>query len=324
MKINSLKNIYNYCNSITAEKPNKFYKIGNYCLNKIGDEVNLSSIDNMPKYLKILLRYFSPSRIKEMAQMNLFVANKVKGYFDKLYGAENYTVIAVGRSVASIAETMKALDTDVKIIPLSGLRDGLPRIIPNLQEYENYLNSIGISKQNFAQNPNKKYILFDYSSSGNTLEAAQKLFEQKLLFPNNGQLTNISINEIMNENFLTSELSVLFNLNRFKIFSPVGKLNIFDLKKCFAQSTPQTAEEYSSKAAMYIRKLFLFHIFDNIKTPALKVPNIKKEMAAVDRQYLCPEAARVRLIREITEQDKYFKQLEHLIKNSEARVQKQD
>ena len=93
MKINNFKN-YLHSNRL-FKKQNSFYHIGNYCLNKIGDKIDSVAIKKMPQPLKLLLRYFSPTRIKEMAQINIYAANKIKSYFDGLCGENNYTLIAI-------------------------------------------------------------------------------------------------------------------------------------------------------------------------------------------------------------------------------------
>ncbi len=268
----------------------------------------------MPRRLKLLLRYFSPARIKEMAQINLYAANKVKSHFDDLYGANNYTLIAIGRSVASIAETTKALGADVKIIPLSGLRHGLPKNIPNKDVYKKYLDSVGINKDNFEQSC-KKYILVDYSYSGNSLEAVQKFFKQNFLASNKGQLLCVSINDLLREEFYSRDWNLLFSLNRFKLFSQVGKLDIDNLKKVFIQANASSAEEYHSRAAQYMRKLFLFHVFDKLNCNKFEYVKPDKELKMLNKHHLSQKAMRAKLDLAIKKQQFYLEQLKSLVHN---------
>ena len=304
MKINNLKNhLHNY---ISFNKTNKYYHIGNSCLDKIPDQINSATIKNIPLPLKLLLRYFSPTRIKEMAQINLYAANKVKSYFDNLYGTNNYTLIAVGRSVASIAEVSKALGSDVKIIPLSGLRNGLPKNIPNTDIYKKYLDSIGINKNNFAGK--KKPILIDYTYSGNSLEAAQSFLEHNYLTFNKEKLTCFSINNLLKDEFFNNGWDLLFSLNRFKLYSMVGKLNIDNLKNVFTQANANTAEEYKSRAARYIRKLFLFHVFDKLSSNKFEYVKPDKELDMLNKHYLSQKAMKVQIELFIKSQNRYLEQ----------------
>ncbi len=158
-----------------------FIKIGNSYLKNFEQELSPDTVSKLDKSIKVLLNKVTPKRIKELAQVNCYAAAKSKKYFDSLYGENNYTLIAIGRSVASIAETMKYLGADVKIIPLSGLRNGLPKEIPNIDLYKKYLSKIGINLGMLEKNKDKKYILFDYQYSGNSLQNADEFIRKNIL-----------------------------------------------------------------------------------------------------------------------------------------------
>lgn len=313
MKINSIKNIYNFY-SKKQPKAIRYYRMGDYCCSQINSELNTSSIDKIPTILKFLLRRITPTRIKEMAQLNLNIANKIKVHFDNKYGKNNYALISIGRSVASIVETAKELGMEAYILPLSGLKKGLPQNIPNLDLYKKYLAQIGLNKEKLDKFPNKKYVLIDYTSSGNSLETAKKLFEQ-YLFPNNkGQIVNTSINKILelDKNLANKNIDILFCFNRFKLYSPVGKLDITNLEQCFEQSNPKTSREYNSKAARYIRKIFLFNVYDRLKQQKrIKITPPKKELDATYKHYLTNQAIESRANMMIQKQRK---QMEEIIK----------
>lgn len=291
MKINNFKNYI--CNNISFNKQKKYYHIGNYCLEKIPDNINSETIKKVSLPLKLLLRYFSPIRIKEMAQINLYAANKVKSYFDSLYGINDYTLIAIGRSVASIAECAKALGADVKIIPLSGLRNGLPKKIPNTNIYKKYLDSIGINKNSL--NGKRKHILIDYTYSGNSLDAAKSFLEQNCLTFNDKQFECFPINSLLKDEFYNNGWDLLFSLNRFKLYSMVGKLNMNNLKNVYTQANANTAEEYKSPAARYIRKIFLFHVFDKLNSNKFEYVKPDKELKMLNKHYLSQKAMSARL-----------------------------
>lgn len=188
---------------------------------------------------------------------------------------------------------MKYLGADIKIIPLSGLKKDLPNYIPNVETYQNYLNKIGINLETLNKNPNRKYILFDYSYSGNTLENCDTFFRKNIFQSNPQNLINKSINEVLKEDF-RKNFHLLFSLNRFKDFSSVGKLNIMDLKNCFTQANESTAIEYKSNMAKYLRKIFLFNVCEYIKKGKFK-NTCNEELKALDKHYLSQKAMRVRL-----------------------------
>ena len=298
MIINTTKNLIYPTNSQLHNEPSfqgsrKFLKITSSCLNKIDTNITPQTISKTPLSTRFLIEQFTPKRIKELAQINCFAADKVKTYFDKLYGQNNYTVIAIGRSVASIAETMKYLGADTKIIPLSGLKSDLPNSIPNVETYKSYLNKIGINLEALTKNPNRKYILFDYSYSGNSLGNCDTFFRKNIFKSNPQNLINKSINEVLKEDF-QNNFHLLFSLNRFKDFSSVGKLNIMDLKNCFTQANESTALEYKSNMAKYLRKIFLFNVCKYIKKGNFK-NTCNNELKALDKHYLSQKAMRVRL-----------------------------
>ena len=270
-----------------------FIKIGNSYLKNFEQELSPDTVSKLDKSIKVLLNKVTPKRIKELAQVNCYAAAKSKKYFDSLYGENNYTLIAIGRSVASIAETMKYLGADVKIIPLSGLRNGLPKEIPNIDLYKKYLSKIGINLGMLEKNKDKKYILFDYQYSGNSLQNADEFIRKNILNSDPENLIKISINEVLDKDFYTN-FHLLFSLNRFKEFSSVGKLNIMNLKNCFKQSNPFTAIEYQSNMAKYLRKIFLYNVFECMKKDTY-INSCESELKALYNHYLSDQAMIIRL-----------------------------
>ena len=64
------------------------------------------------------MREVTPARIKELGQLNCYAADKIKNELDKKFGEKNYVLVAIGRSLSSIAELMGKMGVDTKIIPL--------------------------------------------------------------------------------------------------------------------------------------------------------------------------------------------------------------
>ena len=61
----------------------------------------------MSEEFKQALREKTPKRMRELAQLNCFASFKVKNFLDSKFGQNNYTIIAIGRSISSITEFMK-------------------------------------------------------------------------------------------------------------------------------------------------------------------------------------------------------------------------
>lgn len=291
MKINSIKSS-NYIypspqSSIQSfEGSRNYIHIGRSYLDKIGEEVTPKTVEELPTLSKILLRFYTPKRVKELAQMNCYAAEKVKGYFDSVYGKDNYTLISIGRSVASIAETMKHMGADVRVIPLSGLGELLPIKIPDKAIYKEYLDKIGINKEVINKNKDRKYILMDYVCTGESLENAEYFIKREILNSDPKNLIKVSVNQALGDEF-NNKFAFLFSLSRFKEFSPVGKLSLLDLKRCFSQANFSTSVEGKSNMANYLRKIFLFNVFDNLKNGSFD-NRCKKEMQAIEKHYLTP------------------------------------
>ncbi len=297
MIINSFNNTF-YPNrqqrnrNVSFNGQNEFIRIGNSCLKQIGDTISPAVYDNISPSIKSVLENVTPKRVKELAQLNCFAAIRGKAYFDKSYGRNNYTLIAMGRSVASIAETMRFLGADVKIIPLSGLREKLPKTVPDVDVYRKYLDSIGINIDLLEKNPNRNYILFDYTYSGNSLCNADSFFRRDIFGKNPCNFFLESINQVLGKDF-QENFHTLFSLNRFKDFSSVGKLDILNLKNCFSQASEVDAVEYKSNMAKYLRKIFLFNVCDCLRKG--KYQNVcEEEFKALDRHYFSQEAMRAR------------------------------
>ena len=137
-------------------------------------KINQQNVQSLPQEVKDFLRQITPLRLKELAQMNCFAAEKVKTELDKKYGENNYVIISLGRSVSSICELMKFFGVDVKHLPMSGLRRTKFKDIQidehSLNVFKEYLNFIGLTKNNLEKNKEKKYILIDYTHYGRSLD----------------------------------------------------------------------------------------------------------------------------------------------------------
>lgn len=214
---------------------------------------NLSLVD------KLKFRLLTPLFMKRDVRMNYYAACHSCQYFDKLYGRDNYTLMIIGRSVASIGETIGLLGRDVKFLPMSAISDSLPESIEHIDVYRKYLASIGLTKEFIEKNPKRSFILMDFVSSGGTLENAHKFLSRSDLLGNPDRLQTISVQRAMGvDNLATSYLELLFMFSRFKTYSPISSLSLMQLDKTFEKLKPESGFEDK-------RNLFLFNIMRRIE-----------------------------------------------------------
>jgi len=251
-------------------------------LNKIG-EITFENVKNTDIKTRRYLSKNSPERLKELAKMNCFAANKVKTELDKKYGEKNYVVIAIGRSVSSIAELLKIMGIEAINIPLSGLRKRTVKDIPEdyLHTYKSYLVQSGLSKTDLKNNPDKTYVIMDYSNSGKSLKRAEEMLKSDYLLGDAKNLTAVSINELLGKDYKKRKFEDLFNCSRFKDFSFVGKLHVDNLNNVFEVCSPDRVKEYQGNITQGLRKLFWFNTFNFLDKNNFKNIMPTKEYNAV-------------------------------------------
>ena len=243
-----------------AEKPTNRFIHKFYSILKPIENITAESYANLSKWKINKLRKATPKRLLELAQTNCNLAKKIKSNLDKEYGKNNYTVISVGRSVSSVTETLKDLGVNVKFLPLSNMKINFQATSKGIDEYKKYLETIGFTPEKLSKNPSHKYILFDFAVSGNTLRYLKHTLNDVFGFWQNPNLITKEINQ-----YTSKPLQDLFYHERFKNFSPVGKLKPREFENVFMQANADTAVEYKSEMAKNIRKLFRFCVLDNLK-----------------------------------------------------------
>lgn len=229
--------------------------------------VNYSKLDNLTyqKYKslsffdKLKVKFITPLSIKRDAQATYYAARCAKGYLDEHFGRDDYTLMIIGRSLASVGETIGYIGGDVKLLPMSGLSYGLPESIEHVDVYKKFLNSIGLNKKFIEENPDRHFILLDYVSSGGTLKNAHKFLSRPDLLGNFDRLEILPANLLFRNNrFLGVGLELLCLFSKLKKYSPVSSLNLSELDKTFERVLPEP--KYKDK-----RNLFLFHIMRKVE-----------------------------------------------------------
>ena len=261
-----------------------FIQRGNHYLKKNAEPIDRINFSKLSLLDKLKLRVLTPARLKALAKVNCSIALDSKIYLDEMYGKNNYTVISVGRSLASIAETMKDLGANTLMLPMSGLKKGLPEQIPNIRILKQYLNQIGLTKEILEKNPHHRYILFDYMYTGNSLYSALKLLQNNELLGKTNNLSIISINQILDSRLKHENLEMLFSFNRFKEFAPIGKLNILNLENIFSQANSNSAQELQGNISKYLRNLFRFNVIDTITNGNFK-SSAQKEIQLLEARF---------------------------------------
>lgn len=260
-------------NSISFARPSSYYnptdiqpKSCSICANA-GEfapkrEVNFCGKTLLPKFIK---RMLIPGRIKDDAGFHCYLAHKMKMFFDFNYGIRNYTVISIGRSMASMTETLGKMRRETVCLPLSGLSNGLPhQEIKDIAVYREFLKSKGLTKEIIEANPDKHYILVDNSISGDSLRNAKKFLSREDLLGNPERLETKSAEEIFGDKYNKLSLSYLFTSQRFQDYSPVGYLNLYELKNTFEQANYRTCGMYENKWTLMRKQLFDFLVQDLI------------------------------------------------------------
>ena len=269
-------------------------------LNKIG-KMTLKNVAQANEDTCDFLRNATPARLKELAMMNCFAADKIKQELDKVYGENNYVLVTIGRSISSIVETMDKLGVEAKIIPLSGLRRGEIDSVPkeDLNIYKTFLVQVGLSKTDLERNKNKTYILMDYTYYGRSLKKAEQLLKKDEILGDVKNLISMPVSEVLGRDYEERGFKKLFEYCRFKNFAFVGKLHIDDLKDVYNQCSPERVAEYRGNVNDGIRKLFWFNVFDSLLKNNYSDIFPRKEFSALYAHHLSPKAIQNYLRREI-------------------------
>lgn len=122
-----------------------------------------------------------PVYVKEAAEESVFAGQMTKEMYDEKYGKDNYVFVSIGTSPAGIAKVMEYMGADVRYVPVTSLNmmsnEELNNFIEKkkeLKEYKDFLNSIGLNKNNIEKSE-KHYIFADFTVSGKSLNIASDI-----------------------------------------------------------------------------------------------------------------------------------------------------
>ena len=158
--------------------------------------------------------------IVEAAKETAKLTKTFKKALDKEYGKENYVVVSIGTSPALIGKGLELMGTDVRYVPISGIRFLHPEECPPEtvkkkmgKNYLKFLNSIGLNKDKVNKD-DRKYILCDYTASGNSLKFAHYVATD-VLGMDKDKIVSLSLNDFLKQYLKDQEdekqLRVLYN-----------------------------------------------------------------------------------------------------------------
>ncbi len=184
---------------------------------------------------------------KEAADINLDMALILKPELDKKYGEDNYVFVSIGRSPSGIARVFEFMGVETKYLPISGLRnypdeDCVIGGAEGLREYGKFLKEQGITNIDIDFS-DKKYLFFDYTYSGKSLDYFKKLIKRyyRVNQPNmefislNGELNNSVDDSSYKKRMVQEYIEEFLRSSHMQEFSGISELrvkNLFKINEC--------------------------------------------------------------------------------------------
>ena len=220
---------------------------------------------NLTQKQKFILNQIVPDFVNDDVETNYAIAKLVKKYFEEKYnGLKDFTILAIGRSLASICETLYHMGADVRFLPMSGMKyfEQFNVTPDKMKRYRDYLNSIALTKDKIKQNQNRDYVIVDYTRSGRSLENAYKFLTNSELLGDSPNITTLGTDKIVDslqEKFLYDD--------NLKKYSHIGYLQPCEFENVFKAANPYDYEnpEWSFIATnKEIAKLFRLKLFEKL------------------------------------------------------------
>ena len=245
--------------------PNKYGKKAALLLNLIKNMTGIEYL-NLTEKQKYILDRVTPNVIEHDANTNYELACSLKTYLKERYGEfKNYTILSIGRSLASCCETLRNMGANIKFLPMSGLRDRSFSCVTEegVSAYGKYLSSIGLTKEQILNNPTHKYIMMDYTSSGTSLRKAHEFLTWEELLSDAPNIETLSTEEA-----LDFSQNLELSGQKLKRYSTEDRLEVDELEKVFKASDPYKYDFHNYKGSYdnLCTKLFrlrMFEILDN-------------------------------------------------------------
>ena len=241
--------------------PAKYGKRASLLLNLIHNMTGIEYL-NLTEKQKNILDIVSPSFITYDANTNYNLASSLKTYMAQHYGEfKNYTILSIGRSLASCCETLRNMGANVKFLPMSDLRHGSFCGVTEegVSAYGKYLSSIGLSKEQIRNNPTHKYIIMDYTESGESLRKVHEFLTWEELLSDAPNIETLSTEEA-----LDFSQNLELSGRKLKRYSTVDRLEVDELENVFKASDPYKYDfhHYKDSYDHLCTKLFRLKMFE--------------------------------------------------------------
>lgn len=149
---------------------------------------------------KNIIRETIPPQTQKIAKESLVFGLKLKSNLDKNYGVNKYCFLSLGTSPAGIARVMEFSGVETKFIPISRLHnyfslEKIENLKINKSKYYKFMKSQKITPNDIDKS-GKKYLCFDYTISGESINA-YRLFLQTIFDMGVNKIKYISINDLI-------------------------------------------------------------------------------------------------------------------------------
>ena len=198
------------------------------------------------------------------ARRNYDIACALRLYLKEHFGNfKEYTLLPVGRSLATCCEALSHMGADIKFLPLSGLRgheDSFGKVAPQeVSAYKKYLSFMNLSKEQIRNNPTHKYIIMDYTSTGRSLKKAYDFFTREELLSNAPNIEMLST-----EDSLEFKYNGMLSNELLKRYSSISQLNIGEFENVFKAADPYKYDyqNYINSPTHIRTKLFRLRMFE--------------------------------------------------------------
>ena len=179
------------------------------------------------------------------------------------YGEDNWVVISLGRSPASIVNVIgyKVGADKAKHLPMTRAtrfagKNSVEALenTKELSDLKDYLSSIGLGVDEVTES-NKHYVLVDYCASGMSLFGGYNLLNSELLYNDNPRVHSRSLVSLIPadnpQNFILEDA---FHFGKFKFYSGI--------KKCYSLS--DTKDSFCKPEEVSLKdNLMRFRLLDN-------------------------------------------------------------
>ena len=219
----------------------------------------------------------------------------LKDSFDKFFGAGNYVVITLGRSLSTVGKALgyRIGEENVVNMPMSWARRFLPestRVGDHFDVYRKILSknehigrfltcldNIGLNKEKVLSS-GKNYVIMDYCSSGDSLKGAEFLFRSDYVWGPEAKVYTVDILRALEKydmpklNMYRSDLDTPLKMDALPLLS---KSFCASHLKAYAQinralSLGDTEDAMNAVVARYNREeygLMTFRMLDNAMNP---------------------------------------------------------